>query len=239
MLAGMERHGDAVGLGEVMAPHAPGEQHLVGGDGTFVRLHAPDFAARNHKALDLGILKDLPAPRLGAFGQRDRDIERVHLPVRRHKDPRLHVIDDQVRPVFEDFRGREDLARHVHAHGMIALAQQLLVPHVAEGKIESAVLFVARRLAGFFFEILKQPNRVFGQLSLRRAVPQLAHNPGRVPGGAGGDLFPFDQDRRNVSLGEVIERRNPANTAADDDDRRLLWNPCIHPPLACAYTKGR
>ena len=106
MFCGVQRHGDAVRFAKQMRPHSASDHDLPGGDGAFVCDNPHDFCIANFQSLDLGSLKDLRAFLAGTLGQRDCHIQRVNLTVGRHKQPRLHIVDDQRGPMPAHLFGR-------------------------------------------------------------------------------------------------------------------------------------
>ena len=78
---------------------------------------------------------------------------------------------------------------------MVVVPQQLLVAHLAEGKVDKTVRLEAGGLAGFLFQGPEQLRRVAPQLCLPAAVAQLADDPGRVDDPPTSDATLFHDQR--------------------------------------------
>ena len=94
VLAGVERQGHAVPRGEITAPHAAAVHHQVGGDVAIglarLPVDAGDAPVGAGHRRHLHLLDDARAPRPRALGERQRDIGRVRLAIRRQ----MHAGDD-------------------------------------------------------------------------------------------------------------------------------------------------
>ena len=152
---------------------------------------------------------------------------------------RAHVLDPDGRPQGRDLLAVENLAFDFHPRGVIVLAQQLLVSNLTECKVEGAALLVARRLPGLSLEVPEQLGGIFAQCGLRGAVAQLPNDPGGVPGRAAGQLPALKKYRFNPARGQVIERRQPDDPAADDDRCLTALVPPCSPRRALVSGRSR
>ena len=118
--------------------------------------------------------------------------------------------------------------RNPDAVRVVATAQQLLVPHIAQREVDRAVLLVSRRLTRLDLKVPEQFGRVLPQFRLGGAVAKLADDPGGVPGRAAGNPAPFDQNGGYAAPGQMVERGDANDAAADDDNRRPGWKVCCH-----------
>ncbi len=194
-----------------------GQQNLVGRNDATFSLNARDLPGVGGEADNSGALEDLGTVRLGALAQGYRDIEGIDLAVRRYIERAKHVAGIDQRPAFGEFIGRHHERLDIHAARVIVGSLELLHPHVAERRADRAALFVAGALAGFLLQRPEESGRVLAEFRLGRTVAQLPDNAGRMPGRARCDFLTLDEDRFDPTLGQVVERRDAAHAAADDD----------------------
>ena len=136
MLAGMQRQGDAVLIGQITAPHAAAVDHDISGDMAGLAIHhvidARHPPTRFGHAGNLDAFKDLRATHPCALGQRHGNIGRIALPVQRQRDGPHHIGHVQMGILRLDL-GRRNLM-HIDIeyprHG--GLAQQFFVPRLRQ-----------------------------------------------------------------------------------------------------------
>ena len=229
MLAGMQRQGDAVLIGQVAAPHAAAVDHDIGGNMAGLPVHhvidAGHPPPRLGHAGDLDAFKDLRAAHPRALGQRHGDIGRVALSVQRQGDRADDVRDVQMRVFRLDLGGRNLVHLDIEDPRHGGLAQQFLMPRLGQRDRDRSDLAHAGRHACLGLQlhvkiggILRQPRHV------GRAA-QLADQPRRMPGGAAGQLLAFQQhDVGPACLRQMIGHRTAGNAAPDDDGPCLCRN---------------
>ena len=120
------------------------------------------------------------------------------------------------RPKLGDFGRRDDLERHADRVGGTAILAILVHPLPIGGKPEVAGHVEAHVLAGFLRQGFVQIDRIFVELAHAVAHVEQRQKAGGMPGRPGGELGTLAQDRVGPPLpGEVIERRDADDTAAD------------------------
>jgi hypothetical protein len=233
VLAGVQRHADPGHPPDRAAPHAGAVDHDLGVDPAELGLDPTHPAVLPHDARDLAALDD-PCPVLARpLGQRLGDIDRVGLAVRRDVDGAREVADGDQRVQRFGLGRREfehlETARAAHR----GLAPQLGEPGGSAREADAAVLLEAGRLPGFRLEAEVKLRRVFREAREIRCRAQLADQPGSVPGGAAGQLFPLQQHHvAPAELGQMVGDRAADHSAADDHRLRVTGQISSHDVLS-------
>ena len=156
-------------------------------------LHAHRAAVLNHHTDHLHALHNFHATVPRALGQRHAQIRRVGFAVAWQPDAALQIFvaDDGVF-VFDLCR-RNQMAFDAEAVRHRRLFFQHLHALRRARYIHTAALFPARGQARFCFQARIQLNAVFRHRCHVAVGPHLPHQPGRVPGGAAGQLALFQQ----------------------------------------------
>ena len=222
MLAGMERHGHAALRADLAGPHARTVGDIVGADDAPLAIHLPldagDAAALLQDADDLGARDDAGAALPGALGERERDIGRVRLPVCRQMHGGDDILDVEMGIHLLDL-GRSDLVDlDAEGPGERGLAAQLLGALAGERDGEGADHLHAGRDTRLGLQRGVEIGRVFREPGHVLRGAELADQPGRMPGGAAGELLALQEDHIGpAQLGEVVGERASRDATADDD----------------------
>jgi hypothetical protein len=95
---------------------------------------------------------------------------------------------------------------------------------VAAIEIEPHCRYPPRRLTSLGLKTPVQLAGITRQLGHVDRGPQLAHEPGSVPGRAAGQFFAFKQHHiLNARLGQVISHRNTNDAATYNNDLTTIW----------------
>ena len=229
MLAGMQRQGDAVLIGQISAPHAAAVDHDISGDVAGLAIHhvidARHPPTRFGHAGNLDAFKDLRATHPGALGQRHGNIGRIALPVQRQRDRADDVRDVQMRVFRLDLGGRNLMHLDIEDPRHGGLAQQFFVPRRSQRDRNRPDLPHARGNARLGLQLHVKIGGIFGQAGHVGRSAQLADQPRRMPGGAAGQLLAFQQNNVGPAcLCQMIGNRTAGNAAPDDDGPCLCRN---------------
>ncbi len=174
---------------------------------------------------------DLGAAAARAFREGLRQIRRLDVAVARMPDGADHAIRLAERPELLDLCGRQHLDVDANGLGDALVGHELVEAVAGAGEADVRDLLEADRLAGLRFEGLVERDRVFVDLADRVAHVEERQKARRMPGRAGGELLALDEhDVAPALLGEMIERADADDPAADDDHPSLRSH---DPPLAC------
>ena len=230
MLAGLKWHVDARHAPHLVAPHARAIDDHFGLDMARTAIfrgpvYAGHPAALAGKPGDLDTLLDQGAAHPRALGQSERDIGRVALAVLVEIHPGHHVIGVEMGVFRLDLGGADFLDIDTKGAGHCRGAKDFLAPLVGERDSDRADALEAGGDAGFLFQravefltVLRQPGHV-----RRRA--QLCDQARRMPCGARGQLFAFQQDNiLPAQFGQVIGHGTAHHAATDNDHTGLLGN---------------
>ena len=86
------------------------------------------------------------------------------------------------------------------------------------GETQATVTLPAGRIARLCFDLLIKLHRIAQQARDVGVCAQLADKAGRVPGGAGSELMPLEQQDLHTALRQMIGDRAADDPAADHDD---------------------
>ena len=223
VLAGVERQGHAVPRGEITAPHAAAVHHQVGGDVALglarLPVDAGDAPVGAGHRRHLHLLDDARAPRPRALGERQRDIARVRLSIRRQMHAGHDAFDVETRVHRRDLGGGELVHLDIEGARHGGETQNLLAPLGAQRHGDRPALAEAGGKAGLRLQSPVEIGRVFCEPGPVLARLQLPDEPGRVPGGAGGELLALQQHHVcPAERGQVVGDGAAGDAAADDDD---------------------
>ena len=225
MLAGMKRHGDAGLLANPTRPHAAGIDHIIGLDRPLVGHYASHPAVGFVDIGDLDTLDDLHAIATRALGKRLGDVHRVGLPVLCQPDPADSIIDLQPRIAAGDIR-RGDLV-NFDAKGPRHRRRttKLFHPFIGQRHGHRPVTLEACRNAGLRLKPEIQLLRIFRQPRHVLCRAKLRDQPGRVPGGATGQLLALEKNNIGpAKLAKMVGNRTADHPAPDDDSACLCRN---------------
>ena len=138
----------------------------------------------------------------------------------------LDGADDAVglaeRPDLLELRGRELVDLDADGLGDAGVIHELVPAVVGARQADVGAACEADMLAGFLLELAVELDRIFVNLPDRIGHVEERQEAGRVPGRAGGEFLALDQERvGHAFLGEVIERRNADDAAADHHHPRV------------------
>ncbi len=223
MLAGLQRHVTAQHPAHVPPPHACAIDDMLGLDLPRAAIlpgpiYCCDPTPRAHHAGGLDPLRHDRTTRPRALGQRQCNIGRIALPVFRQIDCAGYAFGLYVGILGVHFRGGDFLDLHAKGAGHGGLTQNFLAPRRCQRGSDRPHALEPRGDPGFrlkraveFLGIFRQPRHV-----LRRA--QLRDQPCRVPCGARGQLFTFQQyDIGPAELCQMVRDRTADHATADDD----------------------
>ncbi len=191
VLAGMERRGHTDAGCQIARPHTAANDHIVGGNRSFVGFDPCDPLAIVLDLGDLGIFKNLRAAAARALGQRLGDINRVGIAVAGNMDAADHILNIDDGGQGLNLFWADDMDRKVKDLGHGGAAFQLLKALSIGRHRDGAALAIASGLTGFGLQSAIELACIFGQLGHIDRWPQLSHQSSRVPGGAAGQLLTF------------------------------------------------
>ena len=189
MLAGMQRHIHPGHAADRMPPHAGAVDHVVGDDIALRRGHSGDPTLHLMDRGDGDVLEDPGAVLAGTLGQSQGDIARVALPVLRQVYAAQHALAVQQRIVLQAFGGGDILGLDAEHPSHGGAAPQLLHALAVEGDDDRSVALEPGGRAGLGLQPAIELLGVFGQPGQIAAGAKLGDQPGRVPGGAAGQLL--------------------------------------------------
>ena len=154
-----------------------------------------------------------------ALGERHGDVGGRGLAVGRQEGRADDVVDLHQRPQILRLLRRQQMHLEPERGGGGRLALHLGPALGIAGEPQAAVPLPAGREAGLLLERVIERDRVAEQLGDVGARAQLADEPGGMPGRAGGQLAPLEQQHvGQAHLAEMIGHRAADDAAADDDD---------------------
>ncbi len=223
MLTSLQRHVAAQHPAYVPPPHARAIDDMLSLDLPRAAIlpgpiHCRDPTPRAHHAGGLDPLRHNRTTRPRALGQRQRNIGRIALPVFRQIDRAGHAFGLHVGVFRADLCRGDFLNLHAKGTGHGGLTQNFLTPRRCQRGSDRPHAFEPRCDPGFrlkraveFLGVFRQPRHV-----LRRA--KLRDQPCRVPCGARGQLFAFQQhDIGPAQLGQMVRDRTADHATADDN----------------------
>ena len=220
VLGGLQRDVHPGQLAKLPGPHPGAVDDVLGLDVAARRAHAGHRAAAGQEPGYRRALDDPRAAHPGAPGQRHRHVDRVHPAVGRDIEAGQHVIGPRQREQLGDL-ARRDLV-HLHAAQPVERRDPpvLLQPPRLDGQLDEPDLLQAGREPGLGLQPGVQVPGVHPQLGRGlRGRAEGGHQPGRVPGRAGGQPVALEQQHvGNPEVREVVGDRGPDDAAADDDD---------------------
>ena len=149
------------------------------------------------------------------------------------------------RPEVADLVGADQLEGDADGVSRAAVVAVFVHPLLVGGEPEVAGAMEAHRLPGLFLQLLIEVDRVLVQLADAVAHVEERQQPGRVPGGACGELGLLDQhDVGPAELRQMVEHAAADDAAADHHHPRLIPHapalsraarpPCGARTLSCA-----
>jgi hypothetical protein len=208
-------------------PGSPGEvaggaDHVLAGDVAAIGLDQPLAAGRALDAEDGRVAVDLAPARPAPLGQRLGEVRRLDVAVVRVLDGTQEVLRLAERPDLLHLRGRE----HVHPDAQRvgdALVGHELVPAVPRpGEADVRDRLEADGLARLLFQRPVKRHRGPVELADGVAHVEQRQEAGGMPGRAGGELLPLEEDDvAPAELRELVERGDPDHAAADHDHARM------------------
>ena len=169
------------------------------------------------------VLEKSSAAESGTLGERLRHVRRIDAGVIRKIKRRLEVADIGQRPHVFDLGGGDFMRFDAETIGHVNAAAHLLGLVRRHRQLNGAAADEPGCLPGLRFELAIKVLGIFGEPSLRFGVAKGSQKSRRMPGGARRELRLLEQNDVTASaLGEVIRNRTADDSAADDDDARLL-----------------
>ena len=217
-------HGDG---GNVEPDHRPGLAGVVAGGAHHVLAHDvalvgahPPLAA--HGPLDgrhLGAAMDLRPPVAGAAGEGLGEVGGLNVAVLGVEDGADEAVRVAERPDRLDFVRGQELDADPDGARDPRIEPVLVHPAAVRREADVADRPEPDILPRLALELRVEPHRVLVDLPDAVAHVEQGEEPRRVPGGAGGELRALAKDHVRPALaGEVVERRDAEDAAADDDD---------------------
>ena len=218
VLGGVQRHVDPRHGADLLGPLARAVDDDLGLDVTGVGPHTRSASRPSVDDVEHPDLLDHDgAAHAGALGQGEGQIGRVGLAVGGQPDGADEVVDPHDRIVLQRLFGGEQFAFHVERGGAGRGAAQLRHAVLGARHGNPAAPLVACRKSGFPFEFGVELGGVLHESGEALRGPQLSDQPGRVPGGARGELALFEQhDVGDAEFGEVVGDAGADHPTADD-----------------------
>ena len=227
VLRGVQRHVDPGERAHLLGPLPGAVHHDLRRDVAGVRPHPGDPARGDGDAEHAGALEDPRAALPRAAGQRRGEVDRVGLAVAGQPDRAHQVVGPHDRVAVRRLRRGEQLALQAERRRGRGGAPQLRHPRLRPRHRDPAAPLEPRRQPGFPLQLAVELSRILNEACSTLIRPQLAHQPGGVPGGAAGQLALLEQDQVGpAELGQVVGHAGPDDAAADDDGARLGWK-CV------------
>src|SRR5690606_26450228 len=126
-------------------------------------------------------LENARAALAGALGERECDVGRIGLPVRRQEYAAHDPVEIQQWILLTAFGGAQHVRFEAERLGHGGAAGELLVAILRERYTQGTVLPIAGGDAGFGFEAEIELGRVLGELRQIQRRPELADEARRVP----------------------------------------------------------
>ena len=171
--------------------------------------------------MDGRVLLDPDAVRTRALGVRHADIDRVGLAVFLHPETAAKVVHlEQRTSLLQLGSGRH---RHAKSHPLADARDAGKLAHalLGLGQPDPAGAHVPGGLAGLGLELREELRRADREPGRGKGGAQRADDPGRVPGGATGQLVAFEHEHFvRPAPAEVVRNAEPDHPAADDHDSR-------------------
>ena len=220
VLGRLQRHVDAVLLGELPRPHAGAVHDDLALDVAVRRVDAGDRAVLRRHRSDRHALEHRRALQARALRQSHRHVDRVGAAVLGHVEAGEHVVDTCDGEHLLHLAGGDLL--HVDAAVPVERrhAAVLLQARGVGRDLDEADGCEPGRLPGLGLEPRVEVARVLPELGRGlRGRPEGDHEAGRVPRGAGREPVSLEQHRVGpAELGQVVRDRGADDTAADDHD---------------------
>ena len=237
VLAGMQRHADAVAPAQLARPHAAAIDHDIGLDYALAGAHTTHLSAFGQNLFDKSVFEQARTVHARALCQRLGKVAGVGGAVARHEDAAKHALGIHQGPALGNLRRLEERCLDSEQAGEVGLAPELGHTLVIQRDGDGTVLPKPRVLAGLGLDFLQQLDTIAGKRRGGVAALQLADKPGGMPGRAAGQLFPFQQHHiAPACLGKVIGDGTAMNAAADDNGLGAVGQGAGHqatPPSVC------
>ena len=200
--------------------HFPaGEDHRLSFHVACFRLHPDRGLVIDADPLHCDPLADRDAPIPGALGQRHRGVDRACLAVTGYVDRAHQVVDAEQRPHLARPLGVYHLHLHAGGPGHGHAAQDLLPALLVRGHRDRSRGAVAGGLAGLVLQFFEEAGGIRRQSGQTVAGLELAHQPGRVPGGPPRQGVLLQEEHvGDAPPGQVVGDRAPDDPAADHHD---------------------
>ena len=151
-----------------------------------------------------------------------RQARRIDVPVGRKVGGREDAVRPREREQLERPFGRDDLERHAHVLGDPPHVLELVQPVAGRADPDAAALVEVDRESRLLLECPVQLDRRPEQLHQVVALDELRAEAGGMPRRPTRQLVRLhESDVTPAEPREVVERRDPSDTAAHDDDARL------------------
>ena len=204
-------------------PGAGGGHHGLAGDVAAIGLDQPFAGAGALDARHLGVAVDLRAPVARALGQGLRHVHRRDMAVMGVEEGAHQPVEVGERPEVADLVGADQLEGDADGVRGAAIVAILVHPLLIGGEPEIAGAMKTYRLAGLRLELLIEVDAVLVELADAVAHVEEWQQPGRVPGGAGGELGLLDQHHVGpAQFGQMVEHAAADDAAADHHHPRLI-----------------
>ncbi len=218
----MQRHVDTGHAPDLVTPHSGAVDDVVSGDMALIAAALPVYPggaiAGFGDARDLDLLHHFGTALAGPFGQRQRDIGGIALAVFRQPDPGDDVFAIEVRIAGFHLGWGNLFDLDPKGAGHSGGAENLFLALVGQRDSDRADATKPCGDPGFGFKSAVKFLAVFRQFGHVGGCAQLRNQARRVPGGAGCQLFAFQQNHVGpAEFRQVIRDRAADNAAADND----------------------
>ena len=216
-----DRHRDARERAELRREHPARVHDDLGLDRPLVGLDAGDPAALDGDARHPRVRRDLGAAASGAFGERQRQLARVDVPVGREVRRAEHAVRRHRREERLRLGRRDQLERQPERLRPAGLTGDLLQTLLRRGEPQRTDLAPPRLEADLGLERAVEVDAGHHHLRQAQRRPELAHEAGGVERRAARQLGALDQqDVVPPEPGEPVEDRAAAHPASDHDRSR-------------------
>ncbi len=218
-----DRHVDARECAELVCVHPACVHDDLGLDVAAVRLDAAHPAPLEAHARHAGARVHLGAAAPGALRERERELARVDVAVRRQVGGAQDAFRRHRREELPRLLGRDELEGQPERLRPAGLARDLLHALLRRRKAQGADLLPARLQPDLVLERAIEIDRAHHHLRERERAPELSDEAGGMERRAARQLRPLDEDDVvPAEPSEPVEDRAAAHPAADDDSPRTI-----------------